>query len=380
MGFKLEHTLKTSSKNTSKKEEGLDGLLKKEITLFGKFFNSKKKEEFYSELALLLKAGIHLREALELLQDNQKKEKFKSFYSAMLAELDAGQSFSEILRARNEFSEYEYYSVQIGEASGNLMKISEELASFFAKKNEQRRNLVNALTYPTIILGTAVLVVIFMLRMVVPMFEDIFKQNGVELPTITKWIISISNFIKDFGWLFLLGLFGLIILRKPLLQNEKVRRRWDSILLKIPYVGQFIRAVYLAQFTQAVALLTFSKVPMLNSIQMVKKMIPFYPLQDALGNMEVRIMKGMSLHESLKGNTVFDHKMISLLKVAEETNQTEFIFDKLSQQYGTDVRQKSKMLSTIMEPLIIVVIGIFVGVILVSMYLPMFKLSTVLGG
>jgi type IV pilus assembly protein PilC len=91
-------------------------------------------------------------------------------------------------------------------------------------------------------------------------------------------------------------------------------------------------------------------------------------------------MKGVSLHESLKGNTMFDNKMVSLVKVAEETNQTEYIFEKLHQQYAIEVQQKSKLLSTIMEPLIIVVIGIFVGVILVSMYLPMFKLSTVLGG
>ncbi|WP_036384485.1 type II secretion system F family protein [Muricauda sp. MAR_2010_75] len=378
MGFKLEHTLGETTSKTDQRE-GLEGLLKKEITLFGKFFNNKRKEEFYGELALLLKAGVHLRDSLELLRDNQKKEKFRDFYAQMLDKLDAGLSFSEILKGQKDFTEYEYYSVQIGEESGNLVKIAEELAVFFAQKNEQRRNLINALTYPLIILCTAVLVVIFMLRMVVPMFEDIFKQNGVELPTITKWIIATSNFIKDYGWIVLLGFLTFLILRKPLLQRASVKRKWDHLLLRIPYVGNFIRSVYLAQFTQAVALLTSSKVPMLNSVQMVKKMIGFYPLQDALQNMESKIMKGESLHESLKGGKIFDNKMVSLIKVAEETNQTEFIFEKLNQQYTIEVQQKSKLLSTIMEPLIIVVIGIFVGVILVSMYLPMFRLSSVLG-
>lgn len=379
MGFKLEQTLGAKSAVPSQKQ-GLEKLLKMEITLFGSFFNNKRKEDFYGELAILLKAGVQLREALNLLKENQKKEKFQEFYGQMVMKLDKGSSFSELLKSRKEFTEYEFYSVQIGEESGNLPTIFFELASFFKQKNEQRRNLVNALTYPMIILSTAVLVVVFMLRMVVPMFEDIFKQNGVELPTITQWIITASNFIKSYGLLVLLAITSLVLLRKPLLKRKGVKRRRDYLLLRVPYLGNFVRSVYLTQFTQAVALLTSSKVPMLNSVQMVKRMIDFVPLQDALSTMEAKIMKGVALHDSLKGNKVFDNKLVSLVKVAEETNQTEYIFDRLHQQYAMEVQQKSKILSTIMEPLIIVVIGFFVGVILVSMYLPMFRLSTVLGG
>ncbi|GAB4519156.1 MAG: type II secretion system F family protein [Allomuricauda sp.] len=379
MGFKLEHTINQT--NTSpKQKDALDKWLKKEITLFGSFFNSKRKESFYGELAILLKAVLQLREALELVASNQKKEKVRLFLEGMVQELDRGLGFSEVLQRRKEFTEYEYYSVEIGEESGNLGTILQELATFFSQKNEQRRNLVNALTYPLIIFCTAILVVVFMLRMVVPMFKDIFEQNGVELPTITQYIISIYNFIEGYGLIFLLGLAVLIVLRKPLMQKEVFKRKWDYLMLKIPYLGNFIRLVYMAQFTQAVALLTTSKVPMLNSVQMAKKMLMFFPLQDALETMEARILKGVSLHQSLQGNQVFDHKMVSLVKVAEETNQTEYIFKKLNHQYTMEVQQKSKMLSTVMEPIIIIVIGVFVGVILVSMYLPMFRLSSVLGG
>lgn len=379
MGFKLEQTLEKTNNSPSQKE-GLDKWLKKEITLFGSFFNSKKKESFYSELAILLKAGLQLREALELLSGNQKKEKLRLFFAQMVNELDSGLGFSEVLRKRKEFTEYEYYSVEIGEESGNLGTILQELATFYAQKNEQRRNLISALTYPLIILCTAILVVVFMLRMVVPMFEDIFKQNGVELPAITQWVIGASNIIERYGLIILLGILVLILLRKPLMRKESIKRKWDYFILKVPYFGNFLRLVYMAQFMQAVALLTTSKVPMLNSVQMAKKMLVFFPLQDALDTMESKILKGTTLHQSLQGNKVFDHKMVSLVKVAEETNQTEYIFKKLNQQYVIEVQQKSKMLSTIMEPVIIIVIGVFVGVILVSMYLPMFRLSSVLGG
>ncbi len=377
MGFKLENTVDLTEK--APKKEGLQKLLQQEITLFGKSFGSKKKEDLYTELAVLLKAGIPLREGLSLIADNQKKEKMQQFYSAMLDDLVAGTSLSEVFEQREEFSEYEYYSIKIGEETGTLPKVCEELGNYFARKNEQRRALTNALTYPIIILITAILVVIFMLRMVVPMFEDIFRQNQVELPGITRMIIAASNGIRDYGGLILLLILALFLSRKYLLKGEGFQIKRDFFLLKIPYLGNFLKAVYLAQFTQAVALLTSSKVPVLNSIQLVRKMIKFHPLQQALAAVEVGVLQGKPLNESLKGSKMFDAKMVSLVKVAEETNQTEFIFERLNQQYAIEVQQKSKLLSTIMEPLIIVVIGIFVGIILVSMYLPMFKLSSVLG-
>lgn len=377
MGFKLEHNIKAPEQSAD--SDWLSRTLKKEIAFFGKTFGNKKKEDFYTEIAVLLKAGITLKDALALIQENQKKEKMRSFYAEIVDALVSGTSFYEILRKKKAFTEYEYYSVKIGEETGTLPRIAEELGKFFARKNEQRRGLINALTYPIIILITAVLVVIFMLRMVVPMFEDIFRQNNVDLPAVTKMVVSASNFIKDFGWLVLLTVVALIVLRKTFSNKIWFKRRKDFLLLKLPYVGNFIASVYLAQFTQAVALLTASKVPVLNSIGLVKKMIDFYPLNVALTHVEMNVLLGRSLNESMSGARFFDNKMVSLVKVAEETNQTEYIFERLNQQYAIEVQQKSKLLSTLMEPLIIVIVGIFVGVILVSMYLPMFKLSSVVG-
>jgi len=378
MGFKLEHTAQTEFKDNSEKS-GLQQLLKKEISFSGTFFTTKRKESFYSELGVLLKAGVRLRESLQLLTENQKKEKISSFYQSMIEDLDAGQGFYEVLKSKKDFTEYEYYSIQIGEETGNLPKIITALGAFFNRKNEQRRQLLNALTYPVIILCTAILVVIFMLRMVVPMFEDIFRQNGVDLPAITKWIITVSNGIKSFGLPILLFLVTMVILRKPLFGKRIFQEKWQTLLLRMPIMGNFVRTVYLSQFAQAMVLLTSSKVPILSSLQMVKKMIEFYPLKNSLLSIEEKIMQGISLHESIKDEKVFDGKIASLIKVAEETNQTQYIFEKLNQQYTVEVQQKSKLLSTLMEPLIIILIGFFVGIILVAMYLPMFKLSSVIG-
>jgi type II secretory pathway component PulF len=218
-----------------------------------------------------------------------------------------------------------------------------------------------------------------MLSYVVPMFEGIFKQNNMELPALTQIIVKLSAFTKTFGVYGLLIIITLIFTGRILKDNAKYKKILHFSLIKIPIIGTFITKIYLAQFTQAVALLTTAKVPLLNSIQMVKKMIRFVPLQDALEKVENNILKGNSLSSSLKENTLFDNRIISLVKVAEETNQTEYVFKQLSEQYNQEVVQQSKIMTTVLEPFIILFVGVLVAVLLVAMYLPMFQLSSAIG-
>ncbi|WP_412560656.1 type II secretion system F family protein [Winogradskyella sp. MIT101101] len=377
MGFQLDN-IQTVKKDQSKKASRTS-FLQKEINLFSNSFSNKIKEDFYTELSVLLKAGITLKDGLELIEGALKKKPQKDKLNHISKAIVSGSSLSEAISHHKEFSEYEYYSLKIGEETGTLIEVTQQLGEFYARKNEQRRNLVSALTYPTIILATAVLVVVFMLNYVVPMFQDIFEQQKVELPAITKFIINCSEFLKSYGWLILLVL--LILVGSRVFFNKK---RWykkikDKIISKLPFIGDFVKTVYLSQFTQAVSLLTASKVPVVNSIQLVKQMINFYPLQNALASVEQEILKGKSLSDSLKQHKLFDDKMVALVKVAEETNQNEFIFQRLNAQYNTQVQQKSKLLSTLLEPVIIMIVGLLVGLILIAMYLPMFKLSSILG-
>src|SRR5690606_8738001 len=232
----------------------------------------------------------------------------KSFFEGLTDDIISGGSFSEEVRSEGEFSEYECYTLEIVEGSGLLPVVTQELGACCAKKNDQRRALIAALTYPAIIMVTSVLVVVFMLRLVVPMFQDIFTQNNVELPWITKVIMKISLFIGDYGWLLLMVLFLLLISLKWIKRNKTYKRHRDTLLLRVPFVGVFYKTVYLSQFTQAVSLLTFSKVPMLSSIQLVGKMIDFYPLQHALEKVEQSLLKGNSLSKSMTDDPFFDQK------------------------------------------------------------------------
>lgn len=376
MAFNLDNIKTQKSKN---KSFDFEKLLKTEISLFGNSFSNKKKEAFYTELSVLLNAGISLKEALSLIEQEQKKRTDKELLQTIVEYLISGKSFSESIKGFKDFTEYEYYSIKIGEETGTLQKVTKELGLFFRRRNEQRRNVMNALSYPIVVLITATLSVLFMLRYVVPMFADIFKQNQVELPWLTKMVLKASSIFQNYFWLVVVLFLALFISRKLISKKIWYKKYTSKVLLKIPFVGELMRKMYIGQFTQAVALLTNAKVPVLNSIQLTKKMIDFYPLQIALEDVESKILLGSSLSESLKLHKVFDNKMISLLKVAEETNQNEFIFERLTTQYNEEIQYKSKMLSTVLEPLIIVFLGAFVAIILIAMYLPMFTLSTVLG-
>jgi type IV pilus assembly protein PilC len=377
MAFQLDN-IQTNKKVETPLTNNIESLLKKEIVVFKKPFSNKIKEDFYGELSVLLNAGISLKQALELIINSQKNKKTKVILGAVLEAIINGQSFSEAVRVYKDFTDYEYHSIKIGEETGTTSKITEQLAEFYSKKNEQRRQLINALTYPTIILTTALLVVIFMLQFVVPMFQDIFKQQNVELPAITLFVVNLSNMVQDYGGLILLFILILIVTNVFIRKKIWYKKVKDNLLIKIPFVGKFLKTVYLSQFTQSMMLLTASKVPVLDSVNLVKKMIDFYPLTSALEDVEKEIVQGKSLSASLEAHQLFDDRMITLVKVSEETNQTEYVFTKLNTLYNAKVQNSSKMLSTLLEPFIIIFIGIFVGFILIAMYLPMFRLSSII--
>lgn len=376
MAFDLTKIEQVKSKAVTEEKPSI---LEREIVVFSKPFSSKIKEDFYTELSVLLNAGVNLKQALELLLNTQKKQKNKDVINTILKAIVSGKSLSDVIKNLKFFSRYEYYSLKIGEETGRTAVIAEQLGNFFARKNEQRRHLINGLTYPAIILTTATLVLAFMLQFVVPMFQDIFKQQNVELPSITRFVVSLSSGMKQYGWLIFFIFFIILIAMRLLKENYQYLKIKDALISRIPFVGEFIKTVYLSQFTQAISLLTASKVPVVNSIQLVKQMIRYQPLIVSLEKIEQELLKGKTLSESLSKHKIFDDKMIALVKVAEETNQTEFIFNRLNQQYNTKVQQSSKLLSTVLEPFIILVVGVFVGFILVAMYLPMFKLSSVIG-
>lgn len=369
------NTPKKNKPADKKEEHSILAILNKDINFGSKELPDKKKEHLYIELNSLLHAGINLKSSLELIANDQEKENGRTLFKAILADVINGSAFSESLEKTGKFSLYEVYSLQIGEETGKLTEVLEDLAKFYHNKIKQRRKIVSSLTYPCVVMSTSLGAVFFMLKFVVPMFGDVFKRFGGRLPWLTEKVIGIAAAMQTkFPIFFAIAVLittGLLMSRN----TELYRKTTARIVLRIPIVGSIVQKVYLARFCNSMRLLINARLPLLRAIALSRQMIGFYPIQTSLATVERNIMQGETLHQSLQKFKIYPLKMIQLIKVGEETNQLDYFFSKISDQYIEEIEYKTSTLSSSMEPLIIIFLGVIVGIILISMYLPLFEMS-----
>jgi type IV pilus assembly protein PilC len=363
-------------KKTQQVSREKTNLLTREIRLFPKRLSDKKKEAFYLELGTMLTAGLDLRSVLELFVEGQNSQFDRDLFNQIQQRVIHGAAFSEALRQSENFTPYEFFSVQIGEETGNLSLVLLQLADFYSRKIKQKQQFISAMSYPTVVLLTSLAAVTFMLSFIVPMFSDVFKRFGGELPYLTQLIVRLSNFLTGNAWLLLLTNISLLVGIFFLSKTNTFKRNGAVWLVRLPVVGQLVKGIYLARFCSSMALLMAAKVPILNAIALVKQMVSFYPIAKPLEEVEKGILKGESLYFNLRRYPIFDRKMIALLKVGEEVNQLDVFFDKLSKGYTEEVEQRTVLLNTFLEPVMIIFLGLIIGFILIAMYLPMFQLST----
>ncbi len=351
-------------------------LLQQEISFTGNKLSLSKKEHFYSQMQVLLDAGIDLRSALEIYTDELKNKRDKNIFSDVQKKLIAGGSMSGILKESGRFTEYEYYSIQIGEETGRLTDVFNDLANFYKGRLKQRRQLTSALTYPVLVLIISLGVVVFMLNFIVPMFAEVFKRFGNELPPLTRRILNISDFVKDHISLLIFILLTLIVLIFIFRSNASFKKYYSFFILRVPYVNRIVKKIYMSRFCQTMTLLVSSQTPILQSLEMVEKMIQFYPLAVSLRSVRQHLMKGQSLHQSLAKNEFIDSRIASMVKVGEEVNRLDYVFENLYKQYSDELEHQTGMLSSLLEPFLIIFVGAIILIILIAMYMPLFQLST----
>jgi type IV pilus assembly protein PilC len=363
------------AKDPGDSERTFWNILNKDIKLFGSGLPDKIKESFYLELSVLLAAGVDIRGALDIIQAEQPKKKYRLYFSDLCKRIVGGATLSAAMQSGGLFTPYEFFSIRIGEETGKLVMVLAELAVYYKKRIDQRRQIIGALTYPVLVLTIAGFAVGFMLTYVVPMFADVLKRFGGDLPYITRLVMRLSALFKQSIGIFLLLLSGIIAIAISQRKKTWFRQYSSIILIRIPMIGDLISKTYLSRFSTTMALLIGSRIPMLQALELVKKMIGFFPIEDSLTTVAAEVMSGSSLHSSLSSHKIYPKKMISLIKVGEEVNQLDLFFSKVSAQYSSEVEHRTNVLSKFLEPLIIVGLGLVVGVILIAMYLPLFKLG-----
>ncbi len=375
MGLRINQNISTVSvpnKSIEKKN-----FLNREIHLFNKF-GDKKKERFYSDLQVLLVSGIDLKSAFEIIIEEQEKEQEKTFFSEIYNDIILGNSLADSLKKTGKFSDYEYYSISIGEESNMLVEVLNELALYFKDKIELKKQVISVLSYPAFVFAITIGIVYFMLTSIVPMFSDVFGQFGSELPSLTKKVIYLSENFGFYMMVLAIIISGISIFVYTQKKHEWYRKGTSAFVLKIPLVKQMVVKIYLTRFVQSMHLLLSSKTPLVRSLELTEKMIKFYPLEIAIQELRAKVTKGEQLHGVMKGIPIFPKRLVSLIKVGEEVNKLEEMLAKVSVQYNEELKHQTNIIGKLMEPLIILIIGTLVGVILVAMYLPMFNLSNLM--
>lgn len=367
---------------TSKKkvtEKAKDSIWNKELSIGGNKISDKEKFTLYHQLFNLIDAGIDIRNAFEVLENQIKSKKTREKIAEIRRDVVNGKTLSDSMADSNYFSKYEYYSIRIGEETGKLGDVLSQLHVFFEEKMAQKKQVVSALSYPILIFVSSIGAVAFMMLFIIPLFEEIFTRFGNKLPWITRQILAISEFFKDNTLYFLILIVILIVLNNVFSTNERYQKFKEKIVLNLPVFGELYRTIYLARFCTSMSLLVKSEVPIINSLDMVKNMINFKHLEAPIIEIRKNIIAGSTLHQSMSQFKIFDFEMLGLIKVGEEVNRLGDFFEKLSKNYTENAKHKTALMGTVLEPVLIIFLGLIVAIILVAMYLPMFELSSSMG-
>lgn len=369
---------KTSDKLVSKVgRSALENFFSQDVS-FGKKISSKEREIFYKDFSMLLSSGVDFKSAFGILISQQKNKYFVSILEMLLDKVVKGKRLYNAMEEVGCFSSYECFSIKIGEETKKLNQVLLELHKFFKRKVKMRKQIISVITYPAFVFIITIGVLYFMLTYVVPMFKSIFKQFDGELPELTKKILFLSE--KAPYILVSILFLGVVIYTTNLLlaKNEKYRALKANISLRIPFFGRLTKAIHLARFCQFLDLLLSAKTPLTESLELVRKTTKFYPIENSLKNIRQEVTLGSNFATALEKHKVYEHKLVSMVKVAEEVNMLDTMFARLAEEYDDEVEYKSKMLGVVLEPLIIIFIGAMVGIIMIAMYAPMFDLSNVI--
>ncbi len=339
-----------------------------------------RKETLFSELHSLLSSGLDFSHAFRLLIESETDKNVKAILGRLYREVIAGSSLWQAMDGCGKFSALDCGVVRIGEETGRLTESLAFLTDYYRKKIQQARMVSSAVSYPLIIMVMAIVVVIFMLAVIVPMFEQVYSRMGGELPGMTQWIISVSKRFPYYAAVIALVVIGGGVLLYMFRETPAVRSALAGIGLSMPVAGDIIRKNHQASFCKLLYLLTSSGVPLLTGIRMLRSIIRFYPYECSFDAIARGLEKGELFSSNLeKYPRLYEKKLTTLLRVGEETNRLPQMLQKQGEDLTKELEHRLRGLGNILEPALILVVGALVAVILISMYLPMFKLGGIMG-
>ncbi len=348
------------------------------LPAIGGGIKDKDKVIFVRQFATMIDAGLPLVQCLDILQDQQENDNFKRVIRQIQKSVEEGSTLSDAIKNHPKVFDNLFHNlVAAGEVGGILDVILNRLAQYIEKMANLKRKVKGALTYPAIVVSIAVIVVAVILIFVIPVFTKLFTDAGVKLPVMTVIVMNLSDFVKHYIHWIIIG-FGLLMYGfHRVRKTPKGRHLFDKMFLRAPVFGILLRKIAVARFTRTLGTMLSSGVPILDGLEVVAATAGNAVVEQAIRNARLAISEGRSVAEPLAETNVFPTMVTQMIAVGEATGALDTMLGKISDFYDEEVDTAVGSLTSLLEPLLILFLGVTIGFLLVAMYMPIFQLADV---
>jgi len=360
--------------------EQKEGFISK-LNILGGRVSYKDLVIFSRQLSTLISARVPILQSLRILESQIQNKRLVAVIRETIASVENGESLSLALSKNPQIFGNIYISlVRAGEASGSVARSLEYLADQLEKDYELRSKVKGAMTYPAFILGALFVVGLLMFKFVLPKLTDVLKEQGGQLPFASKILIAATNFVDQFWWLIIIVIGCFILGVRYYIETTVGRYQWDMMKIRLPLMGDIFQKIYLARFSRNLSTLIAGGIPIIQCIKIISDVVNNVIYRDILLNVAQKVTNGSTISEALDNNPrEFPQLVSQMVKVGEQSAQLDDILSKLAGFYEREVDNKVRTLSTLLEPIIMIVLGVGVGFLVAGVLLPIYNLASSVG-
>jgi len=364
----------TPIKIQEKKQRGLPFQLIKSVS-------TKELATFTRQFAVMLEAGLDIVKSLDILVEQQKNQYFKNILKEVKVKVETGSSLSEALEQYPKIFDKLYIQmIRAGESSGNIDVTLNRLATYLEKMAALKSKVIHALIYPGVIISITIVVISIIMLFVIPKFAEIYQSAGKALPLPTQILISVSH---NFGKIllgFIASLVGFVVFVKVYRRSEEGKYKTDKVLLSLPILGKLFHKAAVARIARTLGNLVGGGVPLLQALSIAGETAGNKVLEKAMEEIKINVSSGQSIADPMFFTGVFPYLLVEMVRIGEYSGRLDDMLNKAADFFEEEVDRTVNTLSTLIEPILIVILGVVVGGILIALYLPIFKLGEVIGG
>jgi len=329
--------------------------------------------EFSRQLSSMLASGITILRAMEILKDRDFLPKVKLIYERIYRDVQMGHTLSEAMRLQGKaFPDLLVNMYASGEASGQLERVADKMATHYEKEHRLNAKAKSAMTYPIILLSTTVVVVMLLFTLILPGFYDLF--GSVDLPPITQLMLNISDFMQQYWYLVLIGILILILICQTLLTVGRVRYQFDRFKLKFKMVGKLLKTIYTARFARTLSSLYSSGIPMIRALEITATIVNNKYIADQFPDVITKVRNGEPLYTSIGSIDGFDKKLATTIMIGEESGRLDSMLESTAESFDYEAEIALDKLVQLIQPVMIIILAGIIGTIMLSVMLPMMNI------